>query len=356
MIQRYMVCLSLIAALLVPGILLAQQGTVRIEEGEKIYIIKKGDTLWHISERFLEDPFKWPVLWKHNTYIRNPHLIYPGDTVKITPEGIEIIARKERGLDYLPEGLQVEKLEAPVEAAPPVVEEVVEQPPLVTVKSPAGSGAGFVSKKEFEASGVILKSKENAILLGQGDVVFVAFAGGTEVTVGDRFAIYNVGEKVRHPVSGRKVGYLTEMLGIGEATSVDHTVEVRIETAYREIEKGAKLKPLEQFAGETVVKEPDVSVDGVVLATVEDKGGVAEKDMIYIDRGEGDGLEVGDIMYLYRDREKVKNPMASGKIVLPPVKLGKLILINVKESTSSAFIVQSFKAAKRGDIVSTEER
>ena len=105
MIQRYVVCLSLVAALLAPGILLAQNGTVRVKEGEKIYTIIKGDTLWDISERFLEDPFKWPVLWKRNTYIRNPHLIYPGDTVKITPQGIEVIARKGRGFDYLPEGL-----------------------------------------------------------------------------------------------------------------------------------------------------------------------------------------------------------------------------------------------------------
>ncbi|MFQ5328926.1 MAG: LysM peptidoglycan-binding domain-containing protein [Thermodesulfobacteriota bacterium] len=355
MIQRYVVCLSLVAALLAPGILLAQNGTVRVKEGEKIYTIIKGDTLWDISERFLEDPFKWPVLWKHNTYIRNPHLIYPGDTVKITPQGIEVIARKGRGFDYLPEGLKVTKLEAPVEkVSPPPV--VVEQPPSVTVRVPVGGGAGFVSKEEFNASGVILKPKEQAILLGQGDVVFASFAGGTETAVGDRLSIYTTGEKVRHPVSGRKVGYITEMLGIGEVTSAGKPVEVRIETAYREIEKGAKLKPLEPFAGETVVKEPGVSVDGVVLATVEGKGGVAEKDMIYIDRGAGEGLKVGDIMYLYRERGKIKDPMAGGNVALPPVRLGKIILVNVKETTSSAFIVKSLKAAERGDVVSTEER
>ncbi|MFQ5585293.1 MAG: LysM peptidoglycan-binding domain-containing protein [Thermodesulfobacteriota bacterium] len=357
MIQRCIVCLSVIAALLVPGILLAQHGTVRIEEGEEIYIIKKGDTLWHISERFLEDPFKWPALWKRNPYIRNPHLIYPGDTVKITPEGIEVIGRKERGIDYLPEGLPVTKIEAPVEevAPPPVVEEAPEQPPAVTVKSPYG-GSGFITKEEFEVSGVIIRPKERSILIGQGDHVFVSFAGGTEVNVDDRFAVYKVGKQVKHPVTDRKVGYLTEVLGVAEITSVGDAVEARIDTAYREIEKGAKLKPVEPIAEETVVRKPTVSVDGVVIATVEGKGGVAEKDMVYIDRGEKDGLEVGDIMYLYRDRGKVKDPMAGGKITLPPVRLGELILINVKESTSSAFIVKSFKPAQRGDIVSTEEK
>jgi len=47
------------------------------------YQIKKGDTLWGISKRFYKNPFKWPVIWKYNTYITNPDLIYPKNFVKI---------------------------------------------------------------------------------------------------------------------------------------------------------------------------------------------------------------------------------------------------------------------------------
>ena len=353
MIKRSIICLSLVAALLVPGILLAQQGTVKVKDGEKIYIIKKGDTLWHISERFLEDPFKWPVLWEHNDYINNPHLIYPGDRVRITPDGLRIIERKERAIDDLPAGLPVARLEPPVIVPPPPV---VVTPPAVTVESSSIGRVNFITKDEFETSGVILRSKEEGILLGQNDHVFVAFEKGTEVMLGDRFAIYDVGDIVRHPVTGRKAGYLTEMLGIAKVTSVGHVVEAKIEAAYREIEKGAKLKVLEPPVNEVVVRKPEVSVDGVVLATMEEKGGVAEKDIIYIDRGAKEGLKVGDVMYLYRNREKVRNPMGGGKVVLPPYRLGELILVSVKDSTSSAYIVKSLKPSQRGDIVSTEVR
>jgi len=46
------------------------------------YIIEAGDTLWAISEKFLDSPYYWPKIWALNPYITNPHLIYPGNEIK----------------------------------------------------------------------------------------------------------------------------------------------------------------------------------------------------------------------------------------------------------------------------------
>src|SRR3972149_5205127 len=80
-----------------------EPGTVAVEaveaveaSGEKqpeviYHKIVPRDTLWDITEHYQKDPFKWPSVWKLNPYISNPHLIYPGNTVKLTPGGIEIL-------------------------------------------------------------------------------------------------------------------------------------------------------------------------------------------------------------------------------------------------------------------------
>ncbi len=47
------------------------------------YIVKKGDTLWNISNNKLKDPFLWSTIWKENPDIKNSDLIYPGDRIKI---------------------------------------------------------------------------------------------------------------------------------------------------------------------------------------------------------------------------------------------------------------------------------
>src|SRR5512136_1301773 len=78
-------CLAVIMVVLcsLPLFPLAQEK----KDGEEVYTIKKGDTLWDISAKFLKDPFLWPKLWQRNPYITNPHWIYPGNPIRLS--GIE---------------------------------------------------------------------------------------------------------------------------------------------------------------------------------------------------------------------------------------------------------------------------
>src|SRR3982074_1729928 len=57
--------------------------TLRPDAPER-YVVVPGDTLWSISQRYTDSPWRWPELWGLNKdQIRNPHLIYPGYVIML---------------------------------------------------------------------------------------------------------------------------------------------------------------------------------------------------------------------------------------------------------------------------------
>ncbi len=48
------------------------------------YKVMRGDTLWGISDKQLNDPFLWPLIyWSNSRSINDPDLIYPNQMLKI---------------------------------------------------------------------------------------------------------------------------------------------------------------------------------------------------------------------------------------------------------------------------------
>ena len=74
--------LGLFAACLLYGQALAEEVLLRDDYPEN-YTVVKGDTLWDISNTFLQNPWMWPEIWHVNPQIANPHLIYPGDNIRL---------------------------------------------------------------------------------------------------------------------------------------------------------------------------------------------------------------------------------------------------------------------------------
>lgn len=189
------------------------------KEGEEIYTIKQGDTLWDISAKFLKDPFLWPKLWQRNPYITNPHWIYPGQPVRIVPAE-ELMKEVPKEAIKEPE---IEKAEpTPAEEKPPVAEAKPEAEPAevrpelkpveakpVEEKPKVFSevrSAGFVGDVNFRGIGIILDNRDGKNLLSEGDIVYMAFRTADPVMVGNKYTIFRPERYVRHPVTKRKIG------------------------------------------------------------------------------------------------------------------------------------------------------
>jgi hypothetical protein len=80
MIKKFIV---LLAGMLVTVAVYAAGVQLRADHPDS-YTVRRGDTLWDISAKFLSKPWLWPEIWQANPQVRNPHLIYPGDVLNLS--------------------------------------------------------------------------------------------------------------------------------------------------------------------------------------------------------------------------------------------------------------------------------
>ncbi len=335
MTQTLFRCLSLLILFLVIS------GTSHVIAGEEqIYTIKKGDTLWDLSERFMDDPYYWPNVWAKNPEIANPHLIFPGQKVRILDGRLEIIPA-------YPEANQQPEETADIESAPA---EKAEQ--SFTIKA-VGSGEGFILTDEIPL-GVLVDSVDNRILLTKDDIVFVKMNNISDVTIGDTYGLFERGETIKHPHTKDDIGTMMNNLGFLQVTEINEsTVIAKIIGAYREISRGAELFEYTPQNKEITLRRGTTDKEGYIIAGRDKKGTLSTNDIFFLNLGSDDGLTSGNLFYLSRVRTVSDEVLKkSGSIELPDAVLGAAIAIETKTKTTSAIIIKSVDAAFIGDKVS----
>lgn len=281
----------------------AAQETVTVMEDESgfYYTVKKGDTLWDLSQQFMDTPWQWPELWKENDQIRNPHWIYPGQRIQL----------------YRQEGT----VTAPVPEPPSFY-----YPPIDSV--------GFITPERTPATGRIIAFKA----LGNIDrnidkVVYIKAEGGRELTPGQTYTIYRV-RLVKNPDNFRRIGfqhYITGLLEVFEKE--EQFYRARVIQVWREIEIGDFVMPYEPRDPKIFLADSVPGIKGQILLSEDDELAFGDYDLAFINKGSKDGIAPGQSYRLYRLEE------AEGIAI--DIDVGSCLVLDAQETTATVLLTQT---------------
>ena len=315
----------------------------------RIHVVSKGDTLWDISDAYLGTPWVWPSVWKDNGEVKNPHLIYPGDRIWISPYEMRKVSAAEADALLAPQG------PAAAAAAPAALAETDAMPTTRSLGSyhyPEIDSTGFVTREQYEGAGTILDSALPRKWLDQESEVVIGFGAG-EVKVGDQFDIFRTEARVTDLDRGLRYGYATKQLGWLEVTRVDEeSARATIRMSRAEIQRGDRLLPRRVRSMDIPIAASPGPVEGRVIHTPDRRLQMAQIDVVYLDRGTKDGLAVGSPLEIYRplgDHGSAVDDAQHKERRIPDHVVAKLLVVDVYDDTAVAVVTHTTEELNRGD-------
>ena len=323
--------------------LLFYSGNIQAQDAEsQEYVIQKNDTLWGISNTKLEDPFLWPKLWNVNPHINNPDLIHPGEKI--------IIPSKEKLAESQPETEKKSVSEvthktkkSDIRNAPPAVETLAKLHKKYLVNKNLYISSGWISE-DFPSIGKITATPSGRKIAGKNDVVYLSLDNKASLIDAQNehsknrfFAIRDI-RTVNHPVTGKTLGHLIRITGILEIIGMDNTTsKAKIISSFGEAQVGDSLmsyREMEPPFAPDVVRTP--KMEGYVIASLFSNELSGEGNIVFLDRGQNDGLQAGDVLSVF-----------SGS----PVDrvIGKIQIISMQPATSAAVVLDSAEEISIGN-------
>ncbi len=304
------------------------------------YTVKRGDTLWDISDFFLKTPWLWPEIWHVNSQIRNPHLIYPGDIINLV-----YIDGKPRLM--LERGDRVVKLTPQMRELPHA--EAIPALPLETVNNFLSRNR-VVDKGVLEAAPYVVAGSEKRLMSGKND----DFYARGEFDETPAYGIYRGGDPYIDPETNELLGIRAQDIGSAKLKAIEGDIATLLSSrAVEEIRVGDRLLPHEERRLESMFypSAPEDTVEGVIM---EVEGGVSQVghlDVVAINRGERNGLAVGNLLAIYKRGETIKDRVVGGTITLPAERAGLLMVFRTFEKMSFGLVLNANRPLAVNDIV-----
>jgi LysM repeat protein len=319
------------------------------------YTVKRGDTLWGISNVFLKNPWQWPEIWYVNPKIQNPHRIYPGDVLVLaySREGRPQISIEHESALRLNPALRSSALDDAI--------------PTIPYASIAAflSRPALLSKQEVKDAPYVLGFPDEHQAAGDNQVVYMRGLGGAPA--GARYSVIHVGDPIVDPDSGKTLGYM----GIYASTAVVQrpakVARTVLVDAARETLRGDCLMP---DSGTTPLnftpRAPSQNVRGKIIAIVDSETLIGQYNIVAINRGARDGVAPGTVLAIdeagdvvddrgpasYAEASSDRNLLGLQKTVqLPSERAGTLLVFKSYEDMSYGLVVGASTPMRIADVV-----
>ncbi|MAA66019.1 MAG: peptidoglycan-binding protein [Alteromonadaceae bacterium] len=304
------------------------------------YTVVKGDTLWDISSRFLNNPWYWPEIWHVNPQVSNPHLIYPGDQLALV-----YIDGKQR-VTKVSGGNGVTKLSPSVRSTP--IDTPVPAIPLDAISSFL-TDTRIVDPAVLEAAPYVLEGEDARIVTGAGDRIY-ARGEATHDTMG----VFRRSVTYIDPDTQEFLGLEAKAIGAGEVLDTNGDVlTLELKRSKEEVRIGDRLLPTEdrKITSQFSPSAPNSDIDGKMIAVDGGVTQIGQYNVVVINRGAREGIEAGNVLAVFKAGSQARDPYTKEVIQLPAERAGLLMVFQVYEKVSYGLVLKATRTLSVGDQV-----
>ena len=308
------------------------------------HTVVRGDTLWDISGTFLKNPWLWPEIWHVNAQIENPHLIYPGDVIRL------IYLDGERRLTLDNSG-RIYKLEPKAHVIS--AGEAIETIPLDEINSFL-SRSRVVGKNELKIAPYVVSGKDEHLIVGAGGSVYIREPVNGILSENTTYGIYRKGDVYVDPVTDEFLGVQALDIGTGHVAAVEEDISaMEITRTTEEVRIGDRLLLEEERSIDSTFypSSPESDIDGEILAVEGGVSTVGKLDVVVINRGEREGIAPGNVLAVYKRGQVILDRVSEEKVKLPDERAGLLMVFRAFEKVSFGIVLEASQGLKVEDKV-----
>ncbi|MGO9935530.1 MAG: LysM peptidoglycan-binding domain-containing protein [Steroidobacteraceae bacterium] len=330
------------------------QGIPLAPNAPDAYVVKRGDTLWGIAKVFLRDPWYWPEIWQVNPQVHNPHLIYPGDTLRLVfINGKPQILLQRGDASRVEPRVRSEALETAITTIPYATVAAFMSKPLV------------LDKEEIKHAPYVLATRDLHVVMSEGNTLYArGFKGPVES--GTHYNVVRVGEKLIDPDDKRLLGYNGIFTGAAHVTKDGPTVSLIMTESAQETRAGDKLLPSGvDVPLDFIPSPPRVKTNGRIIAVADGVTIIGQYYVVVINRGARDGLAPGNVLAVYDTGPIVHDTDKKGffnvdrwgvkKVQLPSERTGTFMVFKAFDSISYGLIMEATDLIQVGDRIQSPE-